>query len=127
MTQRSSTTRAAFAQPGLATWVRAAAAMKRFQSRGVAMIRATAVGIVAEDEFADAQAAIGELAEYGDYEDWLDARCGLLIGLAMAGIDASMVVVDLSSFLGWRDRTGKPADERALDAFASATLRTGLS
>ena len=54
-------------------------------------------------------------------------RCGLLIGLAMAGIDASMVVVDLSSFLGWRDRTGKPADERALDAFASATLRTGLS
>ncbi len=101
--------------------------MKRFQSQRMAMIGATAVAIVAADEFAHAQAAIAELADYGDYEDWLDARWGLQIGLAMAGVDAKMVVVDLSSFLGWRDRTGKPADERALDAFASLAPRRCLS
>jgi hypothetical protein len=42
----------------------------------------------------------------------------------MAEVDATTVVVDLSSLLGWRDRTGKPADESALDAFASLALRT---
>jgi len=45
----------------------------------------------------------------------------------MAGVDARMVIVDLSSFLGWRDRTGKAADERALNAFASLARRTSLS
>jgi hypothetical protein len=91
------------------------------------MIAPAAVGIVAEDDFADARAAIGELAGYCDYEDWLDARWGVQFGLAMAGVDARMVVVDLSSFLGWRDRTGKPADERALDAFAALTPGTSPS
>jgi hypothetical protein len=101
--------------------------MKLFQSRGAAMIEAAAVGIVAEEEFAHAQAAIGDLAGYCDYGGWLDARWGLCIGLAMAGVDARMVIVDLSSFLGWRDRTGKAADERALNAFASLARRTSLS
>jgi hypothetical protein len=45
----------------------------------------------------------------------------------MAGVDARMVVVDLTSFLGWRDRTGKPADESALDAFASLAARPSPS
>jgi hypothetical protein len=88
------------------------------------MIASAAIGIVAEEEFADAQAAIGELKSYCDYEDWLDARWGLHIGLAMAGVYARMVVVDLASFLGWRDRTGKPADERSLDAFAALAAAT---
>jgi hypothetical protein len=39
--------------------------------------------------------------------------------LALAGVDVTMVVVDLAAFLRWRARTGRPADERALDAFAS--------
>ena len=91
------------------------------------MIAPAAIGIVAEEEFADAQAAIGELTSYCDYEDWLDARWGLLIGLAMAGVAARMVVVALAPFHGWRDRTGKPAAERALDAFASLVARPSPS
>jgi len=91
------------------------------------MIMPTAIETVAEKEFADAQAAIRELIGYSDYDDWLDARWGLCIGLAMAGVDARMVVVDLASFLGWRDRTGNPADERALDAFASLAARPSPS
>ena len=91
------------------------------------MISPAAIGIVAQEEFVDAQAAIGELASYCDCEDWLDARWGLLIGLAVAGVDARMVVVDLDSFHGWSDRTGKPTDERALDAFASLVARPSPS
>lgn len=87
------------------------------------MIVPAAIGIVTEEEFADAQASIGELMGYSDDEDWLDARWGLCIGLAMTGVDARIVFVDLASFLGWRDRTGRPADERALDAFASFAAR----
>jgi hypothetical protein len=89
----------------------------------IAQTAAAAIGIVAEDEFAETQAAIGELSGYSDYEDWLDARWGLCVGLAMTGVDARVVVVDLASFLGWLDRAGKPADERALDAFASLAAR----
>jgi hypothetical protein len=89
----------------------------------IAQTAPSAIGIVAEDEFADTRAAIAELKGYSDYEDWLDARWGLCIGLAMAGVNASMVVVDLASFLRWLDRTGKVADERTLDAFASLAAR----
>jgi hypothetical protein len=87
------------------------------------MVAAVAIGIVAEREFARAQAAIGELAGYGDYEDWLDARWGRQFGLALAGVDAAMVAVDLAAFLRWRARTERPADERALDALASLARR----
>jgi hypothetical protein len=49
------------------------------------MIAAVVIGIVAECEFALAQAAIGELAGYGDYEDWLDARWGPSIRPGVGG------------------------------------------
>jgi len=89
----------------------------------IAQTAPSAIGIVAESEFADARAALGELTGYGDYEDWLDARWGLCIGLAMAGSNVGIVVVDLASFLGWLERTGELADEPALDRFASALRR----
>ena len=81
-----------------------------------------AIGIVAEPEFERAQAAIRGLAGYCDYEDWLDARLGLQFGLSLAGVDAKIVVVSLSSFVEWCSLTKTSADERALDAFASSTL-----
>lgn len=87
-----------------------------------ARVRNSAIGLVAEREFARARAHIADLAGYIDYADWLDAREGLQIGLSMAGIDAAIVRVDLSSFLEWRDLTGASSDERALDAFAAVAL-----
>jgi hypothetical protein len=83
-------------------------------------LKAAAVGVITHDEFSRAQAAICELGGYDDFEDWLDARWGLQCGLAMAGLEARLVAVDLSSFLDWCALTGTSADERALDAFASA-------
>ncbi len=81
-----------------------------------------AIGIVAEPEFERAQATIRGLADYYDYEDWLDARWGLQFGLSLAGVDAKIVVVSLSSFLEWCSLTKTSADERALDAFACSAL-----
>jgi hypothetical protein len=67
------------------------------------MIMVATVGIVAEEEFERAQAAIFAVAGYCDYEDWLDARWGLL---------------------EWCALTETSADERALDAFASVAPAT---
>jgi hypothetical protein len=77
------------------------------------------IGVIAEHEFERARAAISELAGYHDYEDWLDSRRGLQFGLAIAGVDANIVVVGLSSFPERRPLAGTSPDERALDAFAS--------
>jgi hypothetical protein len=85
-------------------------------------IGVTVIGRVSENEFARAQAEIGDVAAYIDYDDWLDALEGLQLGLSMAGVDATMVCVDLSSFLQWRDLTGAASDQSALDAFAALSL-----
>ena len=76
------------------------------------------IGLVAQTEFEHARSAIADLARCADYDDWLDAREGLQMGLAMAGVDARIVKVALSSFLEWSRLSGASADERALDAFA---------
>jgi len=89
---------------------------------GESGMNTAAIGAVAEPEFKRAQAAIRGLAGYCDYEDWLDARLGLQFGLSLAGVDAKIVVVSLSSFVEWCSLTKTSADERALDAFASSTL-----
>jgi hypothetical protein len=77
------------------------------------------IGIVAEKEFHGARSAISDLARCCDYDDWLDAREGLQIGLGMAGVEARIVPVGLSSFLEWSRLSGTSPDEPALDAFAS--------
>lgn len=87
------------------------------------------IGLVLERNFERAQAELGDLAHFTDYDDWLDLREGLQIGLSMAGGDAATVCVSLSSFLEWRGLTGASSDQRALDAFAalSLTMRTSRS
>jgi hypothetical protein len=80
------------------------------------------IGLVAEREFALAQAEIADLARYIHYDDWLDSREGMQIGLSAAGVDAAMVRVSLRSFVEWRDLTGASSDQPALDAFAALAL-----
>jgi len=81
-----------------------------------------AVGIVAEQEFEAARRIIPALTGYSDYRDWLDAREGFALGLSAAGVERSLISVDLSSFAAWCGMTGEPCDETALDAFAAITL-----
>ncbi len=87
-----------------------------------ARVRNAAIGILSDREFQAARAAMPDLAGCLDYDEWLDSREGLQIGLAMAGVDASIVPVGLTSFLEWGRLTGARLDERALDAFAALAL-----
>lgn len=81
------------------------------------------IGLLAREEFAWARLALPDLNHYADYDDWLDAREGLQLGLSMAGVDARIVVVELRRFLAWRRLTGMHANEGALDAFAARISR----
>lgn len=54
------------------------------------------------------------------YEEWLDERDGLLIGLSAAGVRAVHVRIDLDKFLAW-DAPDRALDEAALDRFAAST------
>ncbi len=77
------------------------------------------IALLAEEEFARAQTIVPGLNAYFDYEDWRESREGFQIGLAMAGVDVKMVTIGLTPFLAWRRLTKAPANEQALDAFAS--------
>ncbi len=85
-------------------------------------VKTVAIGLLAENEFEQARASVSDLADYRSYDDWLDSREGLQIGLAMAGVDAATACVSLSSFLEWRGLTAASSDERALDTFAALAL-----
>lgn len=85
-------------------------------------VKPAVIGLVVGREFVPAQAEIADLAGYIDYDDWLNSREGLQIGLSAAGVDAAMVRVSLRSFLEWRDLTGASSDQPALDAFAALAL-----
>jgi len=83
------------------------------------------VAALGEDDFQDARAAIPDFAQSLDYEDWLDDRYGLTVGLCSSGVDARIVTVDLSTFLAWCRSVGSAPTEKNLHLFASvvAVLR----
>src|SRR5665213_3299952 len=81
-----------------------------------------AIGVFAAAEFARAQSLMPDLSPYCDYQDWRDAREGLQMGLAMAGIEAVLVPVGLDSFLRWCGLAGTGSNEVSLDAFGRLAL-----
>jgi len=80
------------------------------------------IGLFSDEEFSWAQVVVPDLVGYFSYGDWLDSREGFQIGLAIAGVDVTIVSVALAPFLAWCRLTGAPPSERALDAFASMIL-----
>jgi len=87
-----------------------------------ARVRSRAIGLVVEGEFARARDAIPFLVDYFDFEDWLDRCEGLQIGLAMAGVDATIIPIRFEQFLEWGHLTRTPLNEQALDVFATLAL-----
>jgi hypothetical protein len=83
--------------------------------------REPAIGLLAETEF-EARAEVLWLDGYSDYEDWLDSRLGLQMGLAMSGVDAALVEVGLAEFREWCALARTTPNEDALDAFATLAL-----
>jgi len=79
----------------------------------------TSVGMLTPSAFAAAAAMMPALAAYADYDDWLDAREGLRMGLAFGGVDAEFAPVSLTALLAWTRLTGREPDEAALDRLAA--------
>jgi hypothetical protein len=89
-------------------------------STGVSDLRQSAVtlGLLTPEAFAAAATTIPALAAYADYDDWLDARDGQRMGLALGGVDAEFAPVSLTALLAWARLTRSKLDEAALDRLA---------
>jgi hypothetical protein len=81
------------------------------------------IALIAEDEFAWAQAAIPELSDYHDYKAWREILEGYEAGLGMAGVEVRIVPVTVASFLEWCRRTKTTPSERSLETFAEQRCR----
>ena len=78
-----------------------------------------AVAMLCEQDFERMRALIPELKRRADYEDWLDDRHRLLMGLCAAGVDAQMIDVAFEPFLAWLRFINLAPTEQALDDFAT--------
>jgi hypothetical protein len=87
----------------------------------------TAIGILTPQAFAAAAATMPALAAYADYDDWLDAREGLRMGLAFGGVDSELAPVSLTALRAWARLTASEPDEAALDRLASFVRAVRLS
>lgn len=80
------------------------------------------IAMVSPDEFERGRGVIAEFSEHPSYEDWVDCREGLFMGLSMSGVDSRLVDVSLKDFLAWCEAEGLQPSEPALDSFASLAL-----
>jgi hypothetical protein len=85
---------------------------------GLSKADISVIALVAEDEFASAQAMIPEWRGYPSYEEWRDSREGYQMGLSMAGVEVRMVPVKLTRFLAWCRDTKTPSTADAMETFA---------
>jgi hypothetical protein len=88
------------------------------RARGAAVKMIEPLAVLSADEFDRGRGLIDDLASHCTYEDWMESREGLYIGLSLGGIDARLVSVSLNGFLDWCERRLITPTERALDAFA---------
>ena len=85
------------------------------------------VGMLSPEAFALAAITIPALSGYSDYEDWRDAREGLQMGLAFAGVDAELTPVSLTALLAWSRLAKIEPDETALDRLAALARAVRLA
>ncbi len=81
------------------------------------------IGVLSAAEFEKTRGLISELSVHTSYDDWLDWRYGMFMGLSLGGEHAGLVTVNLEQFLEWCACNDLRPSESALDAFA---LRSGL-
>ena len=64
------------------------------------------IAMLTSEEFERGREFVPEFSNYFSYEDWVDSREGLFIGLSMAGADSRLVSVSLEDFRSWCDAQG---------------------
>jgi hypothetical protein len=85
-------------------------------------LRSRAIGLLVDEEFDHLRDTTTFLADDLDFDGSLDRCEGLQIGLAMAGVDATIVPIRPGRFLEWVRLMRRPLVERALDEFAALAL-----
>ena len=83
--------------------------------------RSFAIAMLSEAEFHRLKSRCPALQLPDRYNDWLDEREGLLVGLSAAGMRTIPVPVDPEKFLAWSAADAIALDEAALDRFAAST------
>jgi hypothetical protein len=81
------------------------------------------LAIIKPEEFLLAQLSIFDLRDYGDYEEWMEAQESRQFGLAIAGVEARRIPIELSAFLDWCQHTLQRPNSSTLDKYAAAIAR----
>ena len=81
--------------------------------------RGAVLATISEEAFPNARACISGLDKYADYEDWLDCRQGVQMGLAMAGVEVRTIPIEIALFIDWCRETRTRPSEASLDIFAA--------
>ena len=79
------------------------------------------IGLLNCDDFIRAKELLENFDQWEAFQDYLDDREGLRMGLAFAGRSIQIASVSLDSFLAWCRATGERATAERLDEFASLT------
>ena len=82
-----------------------------------------AIGLLSRADFVQLKRECAAHRFPDNYDEWLDEREGLQIGLSAAGVQTSMTAVDLALFLEWCQASSRSIDNDAIDAFVTTTLR----
>jgi hypothetical protein len=81
---------------------------------------APTIPLLAREEFACAKALMRDFEKYTTYDDWLDNQEGIQVGYLMAGIDAKMAHISVTSFRKWCAHFHISPSEQTLFSFAEA-------
>lgn len=85
------------------------------------LLRPVAIAVLNESDFYRLRSQRSARGLPDHYQDWLDEREGLLIGLAAAGVRTIRIAVDLERFLAWCTADSIALDDAALDRFVALT------
>ncbi len=81
------------------------------------------LAIIKPEEFPLAQLSIFDLRDYSDYEEWVETQESRQFGLAIAGVEARRIPIELGAFLDWCQQTLQRPNSTALDKYAALVAR----
>ena len=76
------------------------------------------IALINRADFLRAKELVENFDQWEAFEDYLDDREGLWMGLAFAGSSIRLAAVSLDPFLAWCRATGEPATVESLNEFA---------
>ena len=79
------------------------------------------IALVNRADFLRAKELVENFDQWEAFEDYLDDREGLWMGLAFAGLSVPLASISLDPFLAWCGTNGEPATAERLDEFATLT------